>query len=61
MKRQFHQWYSKEVEKRVKDTKTKVGKVIDLKLGELKPPWIYIAQGGMCICREKQFHKQWLH
>ena len=37
MKRQFHQWYAKEVEKKVKDAKTEDGKVIDLKLSELKP------------------------
>ena len=37
MKRQFHHWYSKEVEKRVKNATTEDGNVIDLKLSQLKP------------------------
>ena len=37
MKRHFHQWYSQEVEKRIKNAKTSDDKVIDLKLGQLKP------------------------
>ena len=59
MKRQFHQWYSKEVEKRVKDAKTEDGKVIDLKLSELKPlgfKWLKEA----CAYVEK-FHNEWLY
>ena len=59
MKRQFHQWYSKEVEKRVKDAKTEDSKVIDLKLSELKPlgfKWLKEA----CAYVEK-FHNEWLY
>jgi len=36
MKRQFHQWYSKEVEERVKNATSEDSKVIDLKLSQLK-------------------------
>ena len=37
MKSQFHQWYSEEVEKRIKSSATDDEKVIDLKLSQLKP------------------------
>ena len=37
MKSQFHQWYSEEVEKRIKSSATDDEKLIDLKLSRLKP------------------------
>lgn len=37
MKRQFHHWYSKEVEKRIRNATNEDDKVIDLKLSQLKP------------------------
>jgi len=37
IKTQFYQWYSKEIEKRVKNAKTEDSKVSDLKLCNLKP------------------------
>jgi len=36
IKRHFHQWYSQEVKKRIKNAKTSDDKVINLKLGQLK-------------------------
>ena len=37
MKRQFHQWYSEEVEKRINNSATDAEKLVDLKLSRLKP------------------------
>ena len=37
MKRHFQQWYSEEVEKRIKSSATDDEKLIDLKLSRLKP------------------------
>ena len=43
MKRQFQQWYSEEVEKKIKSSINDDEKLIDLKLLPVKTPWIEMA------------------